>query len=131
MIPISDGIQARRFPWVNVTLIVANSRMVRRHFQEYYGIPADAVRVVHSAIDPGRFPEHDRLKRRQEFREQWRIEPSEVVGLFAACLLLVLLCFAFAYGLVALGIWEWAAFLIVAGTCLVLVAIARLISGIL
>jgi membrane associated rhomboid family serine protease len=24
MIPISDGIQARRFPWVNVTLIVAN-----------------------------------------------------------------------------------------------------------
>ena len=24
MIPISDGIQARRFPWVNITLIVAN-----------------------------------------------------------------------------------------------------------
>ena len=30
-----------------------------------------------------------------------------VVGLFVACLLVVLLCFAFAYGLVAaLGIWE-------------------------
>ena len=24
MIPLSDGIRARRFPWVNVTLIVAN-----------------------------------------------------------------------------------------------------------
>ena len=24
MIPVSDGIQARRFPWVNITLIVAN-----------------------------------------------------------------------------------------------------------
>ena len=26
-----------------------------------------------------------------------------------------LLCFAFAYGLITLGIWDWAAFLIVAG----------------
>ena len=31
---------------------------------------------------------------------------------FVACLMLVLLCFAFAFGLVALGIWTWAAFLI-------------------
>ena len=35
---------------------------------------------------------------------------------FVACLVLVLLSFAFAYGLIALGIWAWAAFLIVAGT---------------
>src|ERR1700689_2954944 len=47
-----------------------------------------------------------------------------VVGLFVGCLLVVLLCIAFAYGLVALGIWQWAAFLIVAGTCLLLIAIA-------
>ena len=47
-----------------------------------------------------------------------------VVGLFAACLLVVLLCFAFAYGLVQARIETWAAFLIVAGTCLVLIAIA-------
>ncbi len=47
---------------------------------------------------------------------------------FAACLLLVLLCFAFAYGLVAAGIWEWAAFLIVAGTCLLLIGLAGLIA---
>ena len=33
---------------------------------------------------------------------------------FVGCLVLVLLCFALAFGLVALGIWEWAAFLIVA-----------------
>ena len=36
---------------------------------------------------------------------------------FTCCLILVLLSFAFAYGLVALGIWIWAAFLIVAGVC--------------
>src|ERR1700728_5365410 len=46
-----------------------------------------------------------------------------VVGLFVACLLVVLLCFALAYGLVALHIWTWAAFLIVAGTCLLLIGI--------
>ena len=47
---------------------------------------------------------------------------------FVACLMLVLLCFAFAYGLVALGIWDWAAFLIVAGVCLLLIGLAALIA---
>jgi hypothetical protein len=51
-----------------------------------------------------------------------------VVGLFVGCLLLVLLCFAFAYGLNAAGIWLWASFLIVAGTCLLLIAVAALIA---
>jgi hypothetical protein len=51
-----------------------------------------------------------------------------VVGLFVGCLLVVLLCIAFAYGLVALHIWTWAAFLIVAGTCLLLIGIAVLIA---
>lgn len=51
-----------------------------------------------------------------------------VVGLFVGCLLFVLLCFAFAYGLVALGIWVWASFLIVAGTCLLLIGLAALIA---
>jgi hypothetical protein len=54
-----------------------------------------------------------------------------VVGLFVLCLLVVLLCFAFAFGLVALGIWEWAAFLIVAGTCLLLIGLAGLIAWII
>ncbi len=42
------------------------------------------------------------------------------VAAFTGCLVLVLLCIAFAYGLVALGIWTWAAFLIVAGVCVAL-----------
>jgi len=40
---------------------------------------------------------------------------------------LLLLCFAYAYGLIAAGIWAWAAFLIVAGTVLLL---AALVAGI-
>jgi uncharacterized membrane protein YqjE len=46
------------------------------------------------------------------------------VAAFVGCLVLVLLCIAFGYGLVALGIWTWAAFLIVAGTCVLLAAVA-------
>ena len=49
-----------------------------------------------------------------------------VVCLFAGCLVIVLLCFAYAYGLVAVGVpgGTWAAFLIVAGTVVLLIAIA-------
>jgi uncharacterized membrane protein YqjE len=50
------------------------------------------------------------------------------IALFAACLVLMLLCFAFAYGLNALGIWLWASFLIVAGTCVLLIGGAALIA---
>ena len=42
---------------------------------------------------------------------------------FVGCLVLVLLSIAYAFGLIALGIWPWAAFLIAAGTC-VLLAVA-------
>jgi hypothetical protein len=46
------------------------------------------------------------------------------VAAFVGCLVLILLCFAYAYGLnAAFGIELWAAFLIVAGTC-VLLAVA-------
>jgi uncharacterized membrane protein YqjE len=50
------------------------------------------------------------------------------IALFAACLVLMLLCFAFAYGLNTLGIWLWASFLIVAGTCVLIIGGAALIA---
>ena len=43
---------------------------------------------------------------------------------FVACLVLVLLSFAFAYGLIARGIWAWAAFLIVSGLYILLAGVA-------
>lgn len=46
------------------------------------------------------------------------------VAAFVGCLVIVLLCIAFAFGLHALGIWTWAAFLIVAGTCVLLAGTA-------
>ncbi len=50
------------------------------------------------------------------------------IAAFVGCLILVLLCFAYAYGLIAAGIWAWAAFLIVAGTCVLLAGLAVLIG---
>jgi len=52
---------------------------------------------------------------------------AAVVG----CMVLVMLCWAYAYGLVALGIWPWAAFLIVSGTLVLLGALAILIGYVL
>jgi hypothetical protein len=46
------------------------------------------------------------------------------ISAFVGCLVLMLLCFALAYGLITLGIWTWAAFLITAGACVLLAAIA-------
>ena len=39
---------------------------------------------------------------------------------FAGCLVLILLCFSYAYGLMELGVPGWASFLIVAGNCVIL-----------
>jgi uncharacterized membrane protein YqjE len=50
------------------------------------------------------------------------------IAAFVGCLVLVLLCFALAYGLITLGIWPWAAFLIVAGGCVLLAGLAVLIG---
>jgi UDP-glucose:(heptosyl)LPS alpha-1,3-glucosyltransferase len=63
-------------------LIVVNSRMVQLHFEKHYGIPAEAVRVVHSAIDPGRFVEDDRPARRLALRQECGIGPAETVAAF-------------------------------------------------
>ncbi len=49
------------------------------------------------------------------------------IAAMAGCLVLVLICFAMAYGLIALGIWDWAAFLIVAGGCVLLAGLVILI----
>ena len=43
---------------------------------------------------------------------------------YIGTLVLVMLCFALAYGLITLGIWNWAAFLIVAGALVLVIAIA-------
>jgi UDP-glucose:(heptosyl)LPS alpha-1,3-glucosyltransferase len=77
-------LERRQYLGPQPPLIVVNSHMVRGHFLRYYHVPPGQLHVVRSSIDPERFPEHDRLRRRQEWRERWHITPQETVGLFAA-----------------------------------------------
>jgi uncharacterized membrane protein YqjE len=59
-----------------------------------------------------------------------RVGLSAALGgtiMFFGFLILVMLSFAYAYGLITAGIWNWAAFLIVAGTWAVLAAICAVV----
>lgn len=52
-----------------------------------------------------------------------------VIGLFLLCLILILLCFALAYGIVAASGWPtWAGFLVTVGACLLVISVAGLIA---
>jgi hypothetical protein len=52
-----------------------------------------------------------------------------VVGLFVLCLIIILLCFALAYGIAAGAGWPiWAGFLCSVGACLLVIAVAGLIA---
>jgi UDP-glucose:(heptosyl)LPS alpha-1,3-glucosyltransferase len=77
-------LERKQYLGPNRPLVVVNSKMVQRHFEEFYGVPPESVRVVRSAIDPMRFAADDRLKRRHEERDRWGVSPDETVGLFVA-----------------------------------------------
>jgi uncharacterized membrane protein YqjE len=47
---------------------------------------------------------------------------------FLACLILVLACFALAYFIMSEGIWGWASFLLVILGCVLLIAVAAVIT---
>jgi putative superfamily III holin-X len=78
----------------------------------------DASRLIRYEIDLAKNELRDDLKRVGL--------AAALVGMaaFVGCLVLVLLSIAYAFGLVALGIWVWAAFLIAAGTFVLLAAVA-------
>jgi UDP-glucose:(heptosyl)LPS alpha-1,3-glucosyltransferase len=77
-------LERKQYLGPNRPTIVVNSVMVREHFERFYGIPPESVRVVRSAIDPLRFAADDRLRRRHDERGRWMVFPEETVGLFVA-----------------------------------------------
>jgi UDP-glucose:(heptosyl)LPS alpha-1,3-glucosyltransferase len=77
-------LERRQYQGPRSPLVVVNSEWVRHHFQRYLGVSVRDLRVVRSAIDPDRFLEADRPRRRLEARQQWGITPEETVALFAA-----------------------------------------------
>jgi hypothetical protein len=65
------------------------------------------------------------LAKRELLADVRRIGVSAALAatiVFTSFLMLVMLCFALAYGLQTLGVWDWASFLIVTGVLIVLAA---------
>ncbi|HEV2372300.1 MAG TPA: phage holin family protein [Streptosporangiaceae bacterium] len=82
---------------------------------------SDVTRLVRCELDLAK------LELREDAKRLGLAAALLVIAAFAGCLVLVLLCFALAYGLMALGIWAWASFLIVAGACIGLAGFAALV----
>jgi uncharacterized membrane protein YqjE len=68
-----------------------------------------------------------RLELRSDVRRLFMSLALTGVAGFAGILVMFMLSYALAFGLITLGIWNWAAFLIVAGAYLVLGALAMLV----
>jgi UDP-glucose:(heptosyl)LPS alpha-1,3-glucosyltransferase len=77
-------LERRQYLGVHRPLVVVNSLMVRNHFQHYYGVCAEDLHVIRSAIDAKRFSEHDRPRRRHQERQRWGLGAEDTVALFAA-----------------------------------------------
>jgi uncharacterized membrane protein YqjE len=68
-----------------------------------------------------------KLELRADARRVGLAAALSAIAVFTGFLVLVMLCFALAEGLITLGVWSWAAFLIVAGVCVVLASIVLLV----
>jgi UDP-glucose:(heptosyl)LPS alpha-1,3-glucosyltransferase len=79
-----DWLQRKQYLGLHRPVVVAISDLTRRHFARHLGYPLDQVPVVRAAIDPTRFPEHDRPRVRAEARDRWGLRPDQTVALFAA-----------------------------------------------
>jgi UDP-glucose:(heptosyl)LPS alpha-1,3-glucosyltransferase len=79
-----SALERRQYLGPHRPLVIVNSNMVRDHFRQFYGVGPEELRVVRSAIDPGRFSEYDRPRRRVVYRQQWGLSADDTVGLFVA-----------------------------------------------
>ncbi|HYB86346.1 MAG TPA: phage holin family protein [Streptosporangiaceae bacterium] len=68
-----------------------------------------------------------KLELRADARRVGLAAALSAIAVFTGFLVLVMLCFALAEGLITLGVWDWAAFLIVAGVCVLLASIVLLV----
>jgi UDP-glucose:(heptosyl)LPS alpha-1,3-glucosyltransferase len=75
-------LERRQYLTERPPVILAISEMVRRHFEQYLGVPASDMRVLHAAIDPERFAANDRVTCRDRERRAWGVAADDAVGLF-------------------------------------------------
>jgi uncharacterized membrane protein YqjE len=81
----------------------------------------DATRLLRAELDLAK------LELRRDVRRLFTSAVLTGMAGFAGILVMFMLSYALAFGLITVGIWNWAAFLIVAGAYVVLAAIGMLI----
>ncbi|MDG3004038.1 glycosyltransferase family 4 protein [Paludisphaera mucosa] len=76
------AIEKRQYAPERQARVVAVSRMVSRHLQEFAGVPKSRIHVVPNAIDPDRVLVPQPGATRCAFRNRIGLEPGDLVGLF-------------------------------------------------
>jgi UDP-glucose:(heptosyl)LPS alpha-1,3-glucosyltransferase len=76
------ALERKQYLGPNKPLVIAISEMVRNHIQERFQFSAQDLRLVRLAPDADRLQEHDRPRRRVQWRETWGLEPDTTVALF-------------------------------------------------
>lgn len=76
------AIEARQFSPARQTRVVAVSKLVKKHLQDFHHIPSQQIHVVPNAIDPQRVLVAQPGAVRCAFRNRLGLEPGDVVGLF-------------------------------------------------
>ncbi|WP_165228028.1 glycosyltransferase family 4 protein [Aquisphaera insulae] len=76
------AIERRQYAARRRAQVVAVSEMVRRHVQEFQGVPRERIHVIPNAIDVGRVHLDHPGAVRCAFRNRLALEPDDVVGLF-------------------------------------------------
>ena len=76
------SIEGRMYRHPALRRVIANSDMVRREVEEHFPRVAGRVRVVYNGADPERFSPELKRKHRAAVREEFRIPPDALVGVF-------------------------------------------------
>ena len=79
---IYRAIEAKQYDPGRGTRIVAVSRMVRGHLEQYQGVSRDRIDVIPNAIDAGRLGVTDPVATRRDFRAKFRLQEDDLVALF-------------------------------------------------
>ncbi len=77
-------LESRIYRPVNFRRIVTNSKLCKRHAQEYYGVPPERIAVIYNGVDHQTFNPQAATRYRSEVRQELGLSQDDPVILFVA-----------------------------------------------